>query len=190
MKLPKRYLVALIALCLAAPASHAAFPLPGFAKLKGMMGKAKDLGAVDEPHEIEIGSGIASKLLGAAPLLADPGIQHYVNKVGLWLALQTERPDLPWHFGVLDSPNVNAFAAPGGYIFITRGLLRKMHDEDELAGVLAHEISHVIKKHHLIAIQKSAKRGLLTDVVGMAAAQRGKSENWGKVINAAGIKAD
>ena len=111
---------------------------------------------IDEPREIEIGEGVASNLLGAAPLVANANLQKYVNLIGRWLASQTERPDLPWNFGVLDSANVNAFATPGGSVFITRGLLQKMHSEAELAGVLAHEISHVLRKHHLKAIQKNA----------------------------------
>ena len=70
----------------------------------------------------------AARLLGAAPLVPNPALQRYVNHVGRWLASQTERPDLPWQFGVLDSPNVNAFAVPGGTIFITRGLLESVPD--------------------------------------------------------------
>lgn len=127
--------------------------------------KTKDLKEVDEKGEVEIGTTAASNILGAAPLVKNDGLQAYINQVGLWLALQTERPDLPWHFGVLDSDGINAFAAPGGYVFITRGLLLRMHNEAELAGVLAHEISHVLKRHHLQAIQKNAQAGLATDLM-------------------------
>jgi predicted Zn-dependent protease len=115
---------------------------------------------IDEPEEIAIGRDVASRLLGAAPLVPNPGLQRYVNHVGRWLAAQTERPDLPWQFGVLDHGNVNAFATPGGTIFITRGLLERMRNEAELAGVLGHEIVHVLKKHHLKAIQKGAQTAL------------------------------
>jgi len=83
-------------------------------KLSGLLGKAKDVREVDEKGEIQIGQGVAANLLGAAPLVPDERMQKYINQLGRWLALQTERPDLNWHFGVLDSPNVNAFAAPGG----------------------------------------------------------------------------
>ena len=68
-------------------------------------------------------------LLGTAPLLPDKHVQRYENEVGRWLALQTERPDLPWRFAVLDDTGINAFAAPGGYIFITKGLLARMKNE-------------------------------------------------------------
>lgn len=173
-----------VVLCIPSPPAVAL--AGGFGKLTGMLGKTKDMGEINETQEIEIGSGIASTLLGAAPLVKDKAVQEYVNKVGLWLALQTERPNLPWHFGVLDSPTVNAFAAPGGYVFITSGLLQRMHSEDELAGVLAHEISHVLRKHHLLAIQKSAKRGLMKDALGMVASNQGglKGQALDKVLNA------
>jgi len=115
---------------------------------------------------------LAARLLGAAPLVDDPRLQRYVNHVGRWLAVQTERPDLPWQFGVLDSPNVNAFAVPGGTIFITRGLLERMRNEAELAGVLGHEIVHVLKKHHLKAIQKGAQSSLAGDAMSMALRDR------------------
>src|SRR5512145_3274440 len=115
---------------------------------------------ISEPDEIEMGGGVASNILGAAPLLQNRDVQQYVNNIGRWLAMQTERPDLPWEFGVLDDDDVNAFAAPGGYVLITKGLLTQMHSEAELAGVLAHEISHVLQKHHLKAIKQGARTGL------------------------------
>ncbi|MBP7633763.1 M48 family metalloprotease [Candidatus Ozemobacteraceae bacterium] len=110
---------------------------------------------VSPEHEIAIGRQIAGNLLGAAPLVDDAGLQQYVNRVGRWVAEQCERSDLPWHFGVIESADVNAFAAPGGYIFVTRGLYALLRDEAELAGVLAHEIGHVIRRHHLEILQKS-----------------------------------
>jgi predicted Zn-dependent protease len=66
-----------------------------------------------EPEEIQIGHGIAANLLGASALLPDSKVQQYVNQVGRWLSLHTERPDLPWQFGVLESTDINAFATPG-----------------------------------------------------------------------------
>lgn len=120
---------------------------------------------VDETKEIALGRGIAARLLGAVPMLADEPLQRYVNRVGLWIALQSERPRLPWRFAVLDSDAVNAFAAPGGYVFVTRGLVELMHNEAELAGVLAHEIEHVVRRHHLAAIQNTARTKLTADVV-------------------------
>ena len=123
---------------------------------------------IPQDEEIQIGHDVAARLLGAAPLVPDPHLQRYVNNVGRWLASQSERPDLPWQFGVLDAPQLNAFAVPGGTIFITRGLLDKMTSEAELAGVLSHEIVHVVKKHHLKAIQKGALASLGGDAASMA----------------------
>lgn len=78
----------------------------------------------------------------------------YVNTVGKNLAMQSSRPLLDWTFGVLDSPHFNAFSAPGGYVMVTRGLLRQVSNEAQLAGVLAHEISHVTERHALAAYKK------------------------------------
>jgi len=136
---------------------------------------------IDEKQEIEIGRDMAARLLGAAPLVGDARLQRYVNNVGRWLASQTERADLPWRFGVLDAPQVNAFAAPGGTIFVTRGLVQRMRSEAELAGVLAHEIGHVLKKHYLKAIQKSAQAELAGEALSMAIKDSG-SEARGKLV--------
>ncbi|HSI38391.1 MAG TPA: M48 family metallopeptidase [Methylotenera sp.] len=105
-------------------------------------------------EEIALGREITGNLLGAAPLVKDEALQKYVNSVGRWVASQSERPDLPWHFGVIDSEDLNAFAAPGGYVMITKGLYRKLTNEAQLAGVLGHEIAHVVKKHQLKVLQK------------------------------------
>lgn len=118
-------------------------------------GKPVGLGGYSEEEETAIGREIAGSLLGAAPLVKDKQLQKYVNNVGRWVASQSERPDLAWHFGVIESQDINAFAAPGGYIFVTRGLYRLLDNEAELAGVLAHEIGHVIRRHHLKILQQS-----------------------------------
>jgi predicted Zn-dependent protease len=112
-------------------------------------------GQTSQEEEVRIGQQIAGNLLGAAPLVRDDALQAYVNRVGRWVALQSERPSLPWHFGVIDSEDINAFAAPGGYVFVTKGLYRRLNNEAELAGVLGHEIGHVIRKHHLKLLQQS-----------------------------------
>jgi predicted Zn-dependent protease len=105
-------------------------------------------------EEISLGREIAGNLLGAAPLVKDAALQKYVNSVGRWVASQSERPELPWRFGVIESEDINAFAAPGGYIMLTKGLYRKLTNEAQLAGVLGHEIGHVVKKHQLKVLQK------------------------------------
>ena len=157
-------LLAVAALAAAAPA-EAQFRLD----LNRLVDTAKNIGKatgeIAEKEEIEIGGDMAARLLGAAPLAADEALQRYVNQVGRWLASQTERPELPWKFGVLEAPQLNAFATPGGNIFVTRGLVAQMNNEAELAGVLAHEIVHVLKKHHLKAIQKTAQVELANTAV-------------------------
>jgi len=139
--------------------------------------KANGTAAISEPafnwknpstaEEISLGREIAGNLLGAAPLVKDVALQKYVNSVGRWVASQSERPELPWRFGVIESEDLNAFAAPGGYIMLTKGLYRKLQNEAQLAGVLGHEIAHVVKKHQLKVLQKqqllSMGAGLLSD---------------------------
>ena len=171
----------LCALCAALPA-QAQFNINRLLDSARNVGKATQ--EIGEKEEIEIGQDMASRLLGAAPLMANDGVQRYVNSVGRWLASQTERPDLPWRFGVLEAPQLNAFATPGGHIFITRGLLERMKSEAELAGVLAHEISHVLKKHHLKAIQKGAQMELAGAAVSMLARQDRNAVSREKLLTA------
>lgn len=116
-----------------------------------------------QEEEVALGEGITSGFLGASPLHPDERAQRYVNRVGKWLTMQTERADLPWSFGVIDTETINAFALPGGTVLISHGLLKRLTSEGELAGVLAHEIAHVLRKHQLSAIQSSAG----TDVLAM-----------------------
>ena len=107
-----------------------------------------------QKEEIALGREITGNILGAAPLVKDEALQTYVNQVGRWVASQSERADLPWKFGVIESVDLNAFAAPGGYVLITKGLYQKLTNEAQLAGVLGHEIAHVVKKHQLKVLQK------------------------------------
>lgn len=122
-----------------------------------------------EPEEVAMGHSVASVLLGAARLDPNQPLQRYVNRVGRWVANQTERRELAWHFGVLDDTNINAYAAPGGYIFVTRGLINLMENEAELAGVLGHEIAHVLRQHHLKAMRSGSSQQAFSELVGFAA---------------------
>jgi len=101
----------------------------------------------DIEAEIRFGRELAARILGNYSLLDDEEINRYVNLVGKALALYAGRPELMYHFGVLDSDEINAFATPGGYIFITRGALIKMDNEAQLAAVLAHEMAHIVERH-------------------------------------------
>lgn len=124
-------------------------------------------------EENRIGRQISGNLLGAVPLVRDDKLQNYVNRVGNWVALQSGRQEVTWHFGVLDTEAINAFAAPGGYIFVTKGLYRLLNNEAELAGVLGHEIAHVTQKHHLKVLKQSSLIGAL----GQAASSKAKGSD-------------
>jgi beta-barrel assembly-enhancing protease len=127
---------------------------------------AKNLGdsfkKLSEPEEIKLGGDLAGIILGVAPLVNDPAKQRYVNALGRWLALHSDRPNLPWKFGIVDTADVNAFSMPGGYVLITRGMYERMRSEAELAGVLSHEIAHVANRDHLSALQQSLRNSALT----------------------------
>ncbi len=112
----------------------------------------RNTSAEDVRAEINFGRDVAARVLGRFPLLRDAPLTRYVNLVGTALAVQAGRPELTFHFAVLDSDSVNAYSAPGGYIFITRGALAMAEDEAELAAVLAHEIAHVSQRHIVAAL--------------------------------------
>lgn len=139
-----------------------------------LIGALKGTSADDE---IQIGRQISGDLLGAAPLVKDAKLQKYVNLVGRWVTLQSERPDLPWQFGVIDSNDINAFSAPGGFVFITKGLYKKLNNEAELAGVLGHEIAHIVRKHQLKILQQSQWIGLGADALGRELKGSGAAQN-------------
>lgn len=101
----------------------------------------------DLEAEIRFGRDLAARILGNYKLVSDQKLLRYVNLVGKSVSLYSGRPELKFYFAVLDTTEVNAFATPGGYIFITKGALLKMDNEAQLAAVLGHEISHITKKH-------------------------------------------
>lgn len=103
--------------------------------------------AQDLRDELFIGRNMASQLVGTYGIFDEPTVHHYVQVLGLAIAKQHGRPDIQFHFSILDSEEINAYATPGGYIFITKGLLQMVKDESELASILAHEITHVNERH-------------------------------------------
>ena len=100
-----------------------------------------------ESQEISLGEEVDREIVATYGLYADPHLQAYVDGIGQELAMLSHRPHLQWHFRVLDTPVVNAFAVPGGYIYITRGLLAHINSEAELAMIIGHEIGHVTARH-------------------------------------------
>ncbi len=148
-----------LAMILAALPLHAQFGGFDIGKVIDIGKKAVDQGSpmgkeFSQDDEIGLGDALTASFLGASPLHPDANLQRYVNRVGKWIALHSDRPDLPWTFSVIDTETINAFAMPGGSVIVSSGLVKRLASESELAGVLAHEIAHVVRKHQLTAIQK------------------------------------
>jgi predicted Zn-dependent protease len=154
-----RRLLAAALLLLAAVPARAQFNLD----FNGLVSKAKDVGkmtkgvaGIGPEEELSIGGSVAIEIAGHyGGVVRDEAITRRVNLVGKALARYSSRPQLPWRFAVLGSPTVNAFSAPGGYVFITRGLYDTLQSDDALAAVLAHEISHITLRHALKIIARN-----------------------------------
>ena len=121
-----------------------------------------ELSLVSEQQEIQMGQQGAQQVAQEVGLIKDQALQNYVQSVGSAIAAKSERPNLPWTFRAVDDPSPNAFALPGGYVFVTRGLLDLMNNEAELASVLGHEIGHVTARHsvHQMSEQQLAQLAL------------------------------
>jgi len=141
----------------------------------------RQLSFMSEAQEIQMGREADPDIVASMGLYPDEDLQAYVQELGASLAADSERPDLPWTFRVLDDPLINAFALPGGFIYVTRGILVHFESEAELAGVLGHEIGHVTARHSVNQISKAqlAQLGLgvgmilapqLQDYAGLAGA--------------------
>jgi predicted Zn-dependent protease len=131
-----------------------ALPLLAACATNPVTGKT-ELSLIPESQEIAMGQEAAGQIAAQMGLVQDQALQTYVSDLGLALAKNSERPHLPWKFHVVDDAVVNAFALPGGFIFITRGILTHMNSEAELASVLGHEIGHVTAKHSVSQISKA-----------------------------------
>ena len=134
-------------------------------KVKETADKAADLN-INEKEERQLGEQVSGNLVAKYGVYQDAEVTKYVTLVGTILAQASTRPSLDWKFIVLDTDGVNAFAAPGGIIHVTRGLLGMMKNEAELAGVLGHEITHVTNKHTVHYIQQQKGISVGTDVAG------------------------
>jgi predicted Zn-dependent protease len=120
----------------------------------------KELSLMSESQEIALGQQMDGEVREQMGVYNDPQLQRYIEQVGLRLARASERPNLPWHFTVVDVPAVNAFALPGGYIYITRGILPYLDNEAQLAGVLGHEVGHVTARHSAQQYTKATSAGI------------------------------
>jgi predicted Zn-dependent protease len=127
----------------------------------------RELALVSESQEIAMGREYAGQVIQEMGAYPDSVVQAYVSGLGREIAVTTERPGLPWTFTVMDDPAVNAFALPGGFIFVTRGILTHMNSEAELATVLGHEIGHVTARHSVqqMTRQQIAQIGLVAGAI-------------------------
>ena len=107
----------------------------------------RELTLMSESQEIAIGRDADVQVKREMGLYNDPELQRYISDLGQRMAKISERPTLPWQFAVVDQPAVNAFAIPGGFIYVTRGIVPFLDNEAELAGVIGHEIGHVTARH-------------------------------------------
>jgi predicted Zn-dependent protease len=115
----------------------------------------RQLALISEAQEIEMGRQAAESAARSIGLVDDQALQDYIHRLGTTMARASERPELPWSFRVVDDPTPNAFALPGGFIFVTRGLLGMMRNEAELVSVLGHEIGHVTARHSVTLISRA-----------------------------------
>ena len=126
----------------------------------------REISLVSEQQEIQMGQEGAQQVAQEVGLVNDQALQNYLQSVGSAIASKSERPNLPWTFRAVDDPSPNAFALPGGYIFVTRGLLDLMNNEAELANVLGHEIGHVTARH---SVQQMSQQQLAQLALGVGA---------------------
>jgi predicted Zn-dependent protease len=124
----------------------------------------RELSLVSEQQELQMGQQGAQQVAQEIGLINDQALQNYLQGIGAALAAKSERPNLPWTFRAVDDPSPNAFALPGGYIFVTRGLLDLMNNEAELASVVGHEIGHVTARHSVQQMSQQQLAGLALGV--------------------------
>jgi predicted Zn-dependent protease len=111
--------------------------------------------AVSQVKEVEMGTTYSQQIAKQLPLITDPEVVRYINVLGDSLASVTDDRGLQWHFSVVDSREVNAFAVPGGFVYVNRGLIERAQSMSQVAGVIGHEIGHVTKRHSIKQMQKA-----------------------------------
>jgi predicted Zn-dependent protease len=125
-------------------------------------------------QEVELGTQYAQQINQQLPIVQDAEVNRYINVLGDSIARLADDRQLEWQFFVVNDPSINAFAVPGGYIYVNRGLIERAANLSELAGVLGHEIAHVVQKHQVKAIKGAMGRDFATEIAGEAA---GRSDN-------------
>ena len=140
--------------------------------------------SLTEDEEYYVGRAVAARIAATYPLYRNNSLTDYLNQIGQTIALHTEKPTTfgGYHFAILDSQEINAFACPGGIILITRGMMASVKNEEELAAVLAHEIAHVIHRDGISAIQSSRWSEALV-VIGSSAAREFGRKDTAKLVS-------
>lgn len=174
MRLGKHSLTALFALSLSLPC----LAQTDSENVRQRISMEDEMTSSDVSAEVTFGREIAARILGRLKVYDDPALIKYVNLVGMSLLRNSSRPELEFHFTVLDSKEINAYAAPGGYVFVTVGAIRLMKDEAELAGVLAHEISHIAEMH---VVKELKIKGTADDSISSVAHLVGGSSDAARV---------
>ncbi|RTL53084.1 MAG: peptidase, partial [Rhodocyclaceae bacterium] len=146
---------ALCLLCLPLLAAGQSFDLNSALNVVKGVSQSVSVGNMSEQEEVAVGRDVATGVLGRYRLVEDERLQRYLNQVGVWVAMQSSRPGLPWRFAAIESPDINAFAVPGGTVLVTQGMLKMLVNEAELGCVLGHEVAHVEHKDHLAVLQKT-----------------------------------
>ena len=116
--------------------------------------------SVSQDQEVELGRENAAQINAQLPIVQDPAVANYIQDLGMSIASKTSRSDLDWHFYVVNTKQVNAFALPGGFVYVNRGLIESADSLDELAGTLGHEIGHVVERHSVKQMQQAQKTNI------------------------------
>lgn len=139
--------------------------LAGAATLAGAVTAGGCAPAISTQQEVQLGQQYAAEINRQLPIVQDPQVHSYINQLGEGIAQRVDRRGIDYTFYVVNSEAVNAFAVPGGFVYVNRGLIDRAGNMSELAGVLAHEIGHVVERHSVEQMQKAQNANLLANVV-------------------------
>jgi predicted Zn-dependent protease len=153
--------------------------LLALASLTGSLTACLSSDAISLEEEREMGEEVAREAMAQLPLLRDEPVVRFVNELGAMLVRQADTSGRAYEFHVVDSPTANAFAVPGGFIFVNRGILERAGDVSELAGVMAHEIGHIVERH---SVEQMARAENASTVVGLIYALLDRSPGAGEQI--------
>ena len=173
----------LVLLSLASPAALAAAPKNPYDEYRDRTYSNK--GLANEQEEMQLGAQVHQQVLQKYRLVQDPEVNGYVQQLGERIARTSRRPDLPYRFFVIDDRSVNAFALPGGYVYVNRGLIDIAQGEDELAAAIAHEVAHVVARHGLQNVKKAQRTALLFGILGIGAEIATGGSGTGRAARAA-----